>query len=345
MRKKGLFALAVVVIASVVFAVAGGTGRAAHKAHQATIKVGLVTDIGSLQDHGFNQLANAGLKRAKAKLHVQTHLFQTATAADRLPNLQTAAQQGNGLVIGTGFFMGDPINRLASRFPKTKFAGIDVNWTSDLPSHPTNVRGLIFKEQEAGYLAGYIAGLVVKHKGGDQVISSVGANAVPAIIRYQAGYAAGAKKANPKITVINQLANDPTFSDQAKCKETATGQVARHTQVIFAVAGLCGLGALNEAKQNHLWGIGVDADQGYLGSYMLTSATKKVDVATFQTIQEFKKNPSKFKGGFNKVFSLKNGGVGYGKLAKSVPQRAAIVKAVNRIEKLIARGKIVPPTK
>jgi basic membrane protein A len=341
-RNKGLFAHAIVAIASVVFAVAGGTGRAAHKA---TLKVALVTDIGSLQDHGFNQLANAGRLRAQAKLHIQTRVFQTATAADRLPNMQSAAQQGYGLVIGTGFFMADGLNRLAPTFPKVKFAGIDVNFATDLPAKPKNVRGLIFKEQEAGYLAGYIAGMVVKNKGGPQVISSVGANAVPAIIRYQAGYRAGAKKANPKVTVINELANDPTFSDQAKCKETATGQIARHTQVIFAVAGLCGLGALNAAKNSHLWGIGVDADQGYLGSYMLTSATKKVDVATYQTIQAFKKTPSGFKGGFNKVFSLNNGGVGYGKLAKSVPHRAAIIKAVAKIEKKIASGKIVPPTK
>jgi basic membrane protein A and related proteins len=342
LRKKGSLALAALAVASIVFAAVGGTSQAAHKA---TVKVGLVTDIGSLQDHGFNQLANSGRLEAQAKLHVQTRLYQTATAADRLPNLQAAAQQGNGLVIGTGFFMGDPINRLASTFPNTKFAGIDVNWTTDLASHPPNVRGLIFKEQQAGYLAGYIAGLVVKNKGGPQVISSVGANAVPAIIRYQAGYRAGAKKADPKITVLNELANDPTFSDQAKCKETATGQIARHTQVIFAVAGLCGIGALNAAKENHLWGVGVDADQGYLGSFMLTSAVKRVDVATFLTIKAYKKNPSGFKGGFNKVFDLKNGGVGYGKIAKSVPHRAAIIKAVTKIEKLIASGKIVPPTK
>src|SRR5205085_10128630 len=130
----------------------------------------------------------------------------------------SAAQQGAGLVFGTGFFMGDPLNSVAPKFPNTKFAGIDVS-VSGLSNHPSNVRGIQFREQEAGYLAGYVAGLTVKQQKGPQVVSAIGANSVPAIIRYMAGYKAGAKKADPGVTVFNELANDPTFNDQAKCKE------------------------------------------------------------------------------------------------------------------------------
>jgi basic membrane protein A len=159
------------------------------------------------------------------------------------------------------------------------------------------------------------------------------------------GYRAGAKRANSKVTVILSYANDPTFSDQAKCKETALNQIQQKTQVIFAVAGGCGLGALNAAKEAKLWGIGVDVDQGYLGSYMLTSALKDVAAAVYLTTQEFKKNPAGFKGGFDKVFNIKNGGIGYGKVSTKLKNRAAIIKKTNAIKKLIASGKIKPPAK
>ena len=332
-------ALAVVAVASAVIAAAGGTG---HAARSATPKVALVTDIGGLNDRSFNQAANTGRLRVQSKLGLDTRVFITQSASDRLPNLQAAAQ-GYDLVFGTGFFMGDPLDKVAPKFPNVKFAGIDVSWSS-LPSKPSNVRGLIFKEQEAGYLVGYIAGLVVKQQKGPDVVSAVGANKVPAIVRYIGGYKAGAKKADPKVKVLVDYANDPTFSDQAKCKETATNQIGRGTQVIFQVAGGCGLGALQAAKEHHLWGIGVDVDQGYLGSHMLTSALKDVAAAVYLTAKEFKADPSGFRGGFDKVFTVKNGGIGYGTVAKKLKNRASIIKKVNKIRALIAAGKIVPPT-
>ena len=338
MRRKGLLALVVVVVVSAVVTAVGGAAR------QATVKVAVVTDIGGLNDRSFNQAANAGRLRVQSKLGVQTRVFITQSASDRVPNLQTAAQDGYNLVFGTGFFMGDPLDKVAPKFANTKFAGIDVSY-SDLKSKPKNVRGLIFKEQEAGYLVGYIAGLVLKQQSGPDVASAIGANTVPAIVHYIAGYKAGVKKADPKATVLADYANDPTFADQTKCKETATNEISRHTQIIFAVAGGCGLGALNAAKEKGLWGIGVDVDQGYLGKYMLTSALKDVANAVYLTSKEFKANPSGFKGGFNKVFTVKNGGIGYGKISTKLKNRAAIIKKVNRIEKLIAAGKIVPPTK
>jgi basic membrane protein A and related proteins len=327
-----------------------GAGYAASKTSKspaekaAAVKIGLVTDVGSLNDKGFNFLSNMGLKRAESKLKVSGRVFLTNSAADRLPNLRSAAQLGYGLVIGVGFLMYDGLDKVAPAFSKTKFAGVDVPYSS-LTSKPKNVRGIQFKEQEAGYLVGYIAGMTLKFQKGKQVASAVGANNVPAIVHYIAGYKAGVKKADPKATVLSDYANDPTFSDQAKCKETALNQIGRGSKIVFQVAGQCGLGALDAAKEKKIWGIGVDADQSYFGSYMLTSAVKKVDVAVFQTIQSFKKNPSKFKTGYDAVFNVKNGGVGYGKISAKAPHRAQIVKAVKKIEKQIASGKIVPPAK
>src|SRR2546421_7666656 len=160
-KRKGWVALAIVAVLSALIAAAGGTGRAAHKA---TLKMAVVTDVGGLNDHSFNQAMNAGRLRVQAKLGFQTRVYDTRAAAERLPNLEAAAQI-YPLVFAAGFFMTDPIDKVAPKFPKVKFAAVDVK-VSDLPSKPTNVRGIQFKEQEAGYLAGYIGGLVVKQQGG-----------------------------------------------------------------------------------------------------------------------------------------------------------------------------------
>lgn len=338
--------VAVLALTTLVSASFGMVGSpTVRQAAKVTYKMAVVTDVGGLNDHGFNQAANTGRLQVQRKLGFQTRVYDTRTAAERLPNLQAAAQSGYQLIFGTGFFMGDPLDKVAPKFPKVKFAGIDVNYATDLPSKPSNVRGIQFKEQEAGYLVGYMAGLVLKQQPGPDIASAIGANIVPAIVRYFGGYRAGVKKADPKATVILSYANDPTFSDQAKCKEVALNQISQNTQIIFTAAGGCGLGALDEAKAKGLWGIGVDSDQLYLGPQMLTSALKDVAAAVFKTSLEFKKNPAKFKVGFNKVFNVKNGGIGYGKVSPRLKNRAAIIKKVNAIEKLIAAGKIVPPAK
>jgi basic membrane protein A and related proteins len=345
LRLVSLLAVAALIVAAGAAARTGRTSGPAGK--QATVKVGLVTDIGGLNDRGFNHLSYVGLKRAQAKLGVQGRVFITATANDRTPNLRTAAQLGYGLVIPVGvLFAFGPIDAVAPAFPSTKFAGVDVEWSS-LTSKPPNVRGIQFKEQEAGYLVGYIAGLTIKRHPykGKQVVSGVGANKVPAITRFLAGYKAGAKKANRKVTVLINYANDPTFADQAKCKETTLNQIDRGSGIAFEAAGQCGLGGLDAAKQRGAWGIGVDADQGFLGKHILTSATKNVALSVYQAIAAYKKNPSGFKGGFDKTYSVKNNGVGYGKLSTKLSKadRTFITKKVALIKKQIASGKIKPP--
>jgi basic membrane protein A and related proteins len=348
---KGRRLALVAALAVLALTILAGSGFArvdrpnAKHAGKATLKMAVVTDVGGLNDHGFNQSANNGRLKVQKVLKFQTRVYDTRTADQRLPNIQAAAQSGYQLVFGTGFFMGDALNKVAPKFPKVKFAGIDVNYKTDLPSKPKNVVGIQFKEQEAGYLVGYLAGLVLKQQPGPDVASAIGANTVPAIVRYFGGYRAGVKKADPTATVILSYANDPTFSDQAKCKEVAINQLSQHTQVIFTAAGGCGLGALDEAKAAKIWGIGVDSDQLYLGPEMLTSALKNVANAVFLTSKEFKKNPARFKTGYNKIFNVRNGGIGIGKVSPTLKNRTVIIKKVNAIKKLIASGKIVPPAK
>jgi len=287
----------------------GGSG-AQSTPEQKKIKVAIVTDIGGLNDRSFNQLANEGLERAKSELGVEGRALTSKSNADYVPNLSTLAQQKYDLVIGVGFLMADAISTVAKKFPTTNFAIIDFP-NAGLKGKPKNVRGLLFKEAEAGYLAGTLAALYVKDKGGDQVISSVGGQKIPPVDAYIAGYQAGAKKANPDIKTLNGYSQD--FVKQDVCKELALNQIAEGSQVVFQVAGQCGLGALDAAKEKNMQGVGVDADQGYLGSHVITSALKKVDVAVFDTVKQAQ--DGSFKGGEDTIFDVKSGGVGLGKVS------------------------------
>ena len=318
------------------------TGRG--EARPAAVKVAVVADTGALNDKGFNTLAVQGLTKAEKNFDVDGRVYPTATAADRTPNVQAAAQAGYGLVIANGvLFTFGPLNTVAPAFPNTKFLGIDVN-LPDVEGQPKNIRGVQFREQEAGCLVGNIAALEIKREG-KRVISAIGANKVTAIVRFFAGYKYCAKRAYPKVKILAEYAGDPTFADQTKCRTTALSQIARGSRIIFTVAGGCGLGALDLVKQKGLFGIGVDADQSFLGPHILTSATKKVNVAVYNAVAEYAKNPNGFKTGYNQNYTVKNGGVGYGKLSTRLPKkvRAAYIKSTNALAKLIASGKVKPP--
>jgi basic membrane protein A len=285
------------------------TGATAAAPAKKAIKVGLVTDIGGLNDRSFNTLANQGLEQSKSELGITGRVLTSKSNADYVPNLSTLAQQKYDLVIGVGFLMADAMDTVAKKFPNTKFAIIDVDATG-LKGKPSNVEGLLFKEQESGYLAGTLAGLYAKDNN-ITTISSVGGQKIPPVDHYIAGYEAGAKAVNPSIKTLHAYSQD--FVDQAKCKEIALSQIARGSGVVFQVAGQCGLGALDAAKEKSKQGIGVDADQAYLGPYILTSAIKKVDTSVFDTVKQVQDD--KYTGGADTTFDVKNKGAGIGKVS------------------------------
>jgi basic membrane protein A len=329
----------VIALAAVLLAGCGGSSKSSSSSNTATAAAGkkayvvLVTDIGQLNDHGFNQLAYDGLKRAEKDLGIRGNVFQSPSSADYVPNLATAARQGADLVISVGFDQANSIAKVAKQFPNTHFAIIDVDW-HDLPGHPANVEGLIFREQQVGYLAGYLAGLVEKSQGGSNTIGSVGGQKQPPVDRYIAGYQAGAKAADPGVKLLNDYSQE--WVDQAKCKTLAQNQISAGANIVFQVAGGCGLGVLDAAKQDHVWGIGGDADQSYLGPQVLTSAEKGVDTSVYSTVQQVL--AGKFKGGTNAVFDLSNNGVRLGKISPKVP--SADKRKVEAVAKQIASGKI-----
>ena len=337
--RSRMAALAVLLIAASALILTSIGSAHPAKSKAAPFKMALVTDIGSLQDRSFNQLANTGRKVIGKQLKIQTRVYETKSEADRVPNMLAASRAGYNMIFGVGFLNYNALDSVASKFPNLRYAGIDEDYAL-FKSKPKNATGVIFAEHQAGYLVGYLAALEMK-KEGFKTISAVGANNVPAIVRYISGYIQGAKKAYPGIKVLANYANDPTFSDQAKCHETALNQINQGSHVVFQVAGGCGLGALAAAKENSVWGIGVDADQHYLGPHIMTSALKKVDKAV-ESLTKLAK-AGKLKTGGNYTFDLSNGGVGLGTVSSKIPK--AYVTKTMAIAKLIGEGKIkVKPT-
>jgi basic membrane protein A and related proteins len=314
-----------------------GGGDSGGQAEKPAIKAGLVTDIGGLNDRSFNFLANKGRLDAQKKLGVDTRVLLSKSNGDYVPNLGQLAQQKYESVTAVGFLMADAVNTVAGKFPDTNFSIVDFS-AAGLKDKPTNVVGLLFAEQEAGYLAGYLAGLWAKDNGA-KVISSVGGQKIPPVDHYIAGYQAGAKKAYPGIQTLNAYSQD--FVDQAKCKEIALDQIAKGSKVVFQVAGGCGLGALDAAKEKGVQGIGVDADQSPLGDHILTSAEKHVDLAVYNAIKSVQDGT--FKGGTDVLNNIENDGVGLGKIG---PAGQKYADQVEEIRQQIADGTItdIPDT-
>jgi basic membrane protein A and related proteins len=327
--RKRWFALALVALV-VAFAIIGAAVRGSEaSAKRQALGACLVTDIGGLNDKSFNHLAYVGLQRAQKQLGITGRVIQSKSPADYIPNLSTCVRQGSAVTIGVGFLMTDAMDAVSSKFPRNKFAIVDVN-VEDLKHKGKNVQGLLFKEQEAGYLAGVAAGLWAKGhplNGGPAVVGSVGGIKIPPVDRYIAGYQYGAKQADPQVKVLNDYSQD--FVAQAKCKEKALNEIANGAAVVFQVAGQCGLGALDAAK-------------GYLGTQVMTSALKRVDVAVFKAIQATKGGG--LKTGINAIFGAKENGIGVGKFSPQVP--ASIKKTVANKLVLLKQGKIpgIPTT-
>jgi basic membrane protein A len=310
------------------------SSESADQSEGERLRVALVTDIGGLNDRGFNALAYRGLQSTERELGVTGRVFISKSAADYVPNLSTAAQRGFDLVIAVGFLMAESTASVAEQFPDTRFAIVDVSAPS-LAGTPENVRGIVFAEQEAGCLAGVAAATVTK----TDTVSSVGGLKIPPVDAFIAGYRHCARAVEPSLTLVGGYSQD--FVAQDKCKELALGQIGRGADVVFQVAGGCGLGALQAAKDRGVWGIGVDNDQGFLGPHVLTSAVKRVDVGVETTIG--KVVAGSFVGGEDGVFDVANNGVGYGEVSQRAPDREELVAELDRWRERIASGEVVPP--
>lgn len=311
----------------------------------AGVKAAMVTDVGGINDKSFNQLSWAGLERAKTELGIENRYLESKEIADYESNINQLANAGYSPIFTVGFLMQDISAVEATAFPNVNLAGIDQFFAAP----PKNLVGIQFKEQEAGYLAGVVAGMATKETfderlNADNVIGFVGGMPIPPVQKFEAGFIAGAKSVNPDVQVISLYAGK--FDDQAKGKELGLSLIDQKADVVFAAAGQTGLGTIKACQEKKALFIGVDADQFETvpgsGDVMLTSAIKRVDNAVFDLI---KKHVEKaFPGGTIVAYGLKEDGVGlapFHDFESKVPQ--AIKDAVTKATDDIKSGAVTVP--
>jgi basic membrane protein A len=334
LRFLGLVAVALMAVAACGGSSGGGTPAK-------TFKIGLVTDIGGLNDKSFNHLADVGLEKAKQDFKIKADVVESKTGDDYIPNLTNFASKNYDLVIGVGFLMQQAIGTISGQFPNVHFAIIDGAGTdaqgNDLKH--SNVVSLLFKEQDAGAMVGVIAGMLEKQGKAPTnagVISAVGGVSIPPVNHYIAGYKWAATMEDPGIKVLVGYSND--FTDPAKCKTVANAQIAQKADILFQVAGGCGLGVLQAAGQAKVYSIGVDADQKDADPSVIASALKKVDVATYTAIKDVVNN--QFQSGVL-TFSIANDGAGYALDNLTLP--ADIQAELDKVQGEIKAGTLTPP--
>lgn len=305
------------------------------------VRVGLVLEepvVGRASDP-FQYGAYRGLLRAARDLHIQAKaVAPSPTRADQYAALfSSLAQQRYDLVIAVGFSEVSDLSRAARKFSHVKFGLLDAT-TEDVKPGAPNIEGTLFHTEEASYLAGFIAARMADRGPRPHVVSSVGGVDTPPVQAYIAGFQAGARRADPKIKLLNAYSYD--FTNEAKCRHVALAQIANGSQVVFDVAGACGLGALEAAKRKGVYGVGVDIDQAYLGKFILTSVVKNLNVAVY----DFAKRAARgrLKMGGNLSFDLRNDGVKLGRFSPYVPSRFR--RELVPLKAAIEQGKIVVPT-
>jgi basic membrane protein A and related proteins len=317
---------------------------AAAPAQQDRFLAGVVSDVGRFNDKGFNQLALKGCKSGARKARGTCRALESRATSDYIPNFVRLSRDGADIMVATGFLLAEGTATVAKRFPNSRFSIVDYSVRAapfaNARGRPLfrNVVGLTFATNENSFMIGCLAAQMAR-RDGSNIISAVGGIKIPTVDIFIAAYRAGARRCVPGTQTLIDYSQD--FVDQAKCKELALNQIERGSKVVFQVAGGCGLGALDAAKEQSVWGVGVDTDQSFLGAHILTSAVKRVDVAVDTVIQSASKNT--YRGGRNLVFNLKNNGVAIGKISPRVPR--AFVTRMNALKPLILSGRIKPPTK
>jgi basic membrane protein A len=287
--KKSYAAISLLLVAAFVLAACGPAAATPAPA----LKVGLVTDVGQLEDKSFNQAAHEGAKAAAEAVGGTYDVVVTQNVSDYKQNIQTFVDQGFDVIVTVGFLIGSDTAAAAKANPNVKFIGVDQGICVDATgvSDPTftcagdaaallpNYQGIVFAEEQAGYLAGILAASISK----TGTIGAVGGTNVPAVVAYNAGYVAGAQSVNPDIKTLYQETNpDPSkgFNDPATGKAIAQQFIGQGADVMFQIAGLTGQGVLEAACDAGIYGIGVDVDQVQtlpnLSKCIVTSAEKKL---------------------------------------------------------------------
>lgn len=329
MKFKKIAALSTAIIVGSLSLV--GCGANPKESTDETLKIGMVADVGGVNDESFNQSAWEGLQQAKKDFGIEIKLIESKQASEYVTNMESLIDEGVDLLIGVGNTMKDDIKQQAENYPEQKFAIVDETYDNI----PKNVTPILFKENEASFLAGLVAGKMTKSNS----VGFIGGMENPIISRFEYGYRAGVKTANPKVDVNIQYAS--TFGDAAKGKSIANQMYTNKTDIILSAAGSTGLGSIEAAKEKGKYAIGVDRDQSNLApDNVLTSALKKVNIGVYDTVKDLVEN--KLNGGVAKVYGLKEDGVGIvEKKDGLIPQD--VLDYVNEMKSKVKNGEIKVP--
>lgn len=296
-----------------------------------TIKIGMVTDVGGVNDQSFNQGAWEGLQDLASKnSNFDVKYLESATDADYAANIQNFLDEEYDLIICVGFMLADATREAAMANPDQKFAIVDDATNADLD----NVACLMFSQEQASYLVGIVAGMMTETNNVGYVQGMVSDN----MNLFGIGYVSGVKSVNPDITIQQYNAN--SFGDAAVGSTAAVDMVTKGADVIYHAAGGTGGGVISACQQEGIYAIGVDSDQSHLApETVITSAMKRVDVAC-QDICLAVLN-DEFTGGVHQ-YDLSNNGVGIAPTQDLLPEE--VIDAVNDAMTKIGSGEIKVPT-
>ena len=293
------------------------------------LKIGLITDVGGIHDHSFNETSWKGMERAKADFGVEINYLESKTDADYSSNIESFVDEDYDLIVCVGFKLAEATKKAAESYPDKKFAIIDDANNASLP----NVTCLTFKQEQASYLVGYVAGLVTK-KNNVGFVLGMGNEMMH---KFGYGYLAGVYAANPKATV--QQINANSFADPAIGKTSATTMITNGADVIFHAAGGTGVGVIQACQENKISAIGVDTDQSSLApDTVITSAMKRVDNAVYDSVKQLVEGTLK---GGEVVYDLSKGGVDIAPTTNLLSED--VLKKVEEVKAKILSGEIVVP--
>lgn len=330
---KKVLAIGLCVAMSVSMAGCGSKSESAASTKGETkasdVKIGLVTDVGGVNDGSFNQSAWEGMQRAAEQFGVEVNYLESATDADYTPNIEAFIDEDYDLIINVGYMLADATRAAAEANPDRKFVLIDDGSVS-----LDNVTCMTFQQEQASYLVGYVAGLMTKTDN----IGFVLGMANESMNKFGYGYCAGAMDANPNITV--QQFNANSFADSATGKTNTNTAITNGADIVFHAAGATGLGVIEACQEAGIYAIGVDSDQsGIAPETVLTSAMKSVDNAVVDCVSALL--DGSLKGG-EKVYGLSENGVDIAPTKDLLTDD--VIKAVEDIKGKIVSGEINVPS-
>ena len=297
-------------------------------------KIGMISDTGGVNDESFNQSTWEGLQQAQEKYgkdKVQVKYVESSQEADYTPNIETFVEEDLDLIIGVGYKMAGAIEEASKNYPDVQFAIIDHSYEKQ----PENVTSLIYEDNTAAYLAG----LVAAKKTETNKVAFIGGIKSATLDKFEYGFRAGVKAANPKCELTVRYLN--SFSDSALAKSVANQMHKDGVDVIYTAAGAAGTGAIEAAKENNKMAIGVDVDQSPLAPDNIISSTmKNVNVSIVNLVGEILED--NYQGGQVIVNTLASGGVGLSDTTKDHVSKD-ILDYVNEQAGKIKSGEIVVP--